>query len=254
MKYFIALFVFLFSTSAFAQDAAGLSQVSVAEQYLFRAANSERVQRGLPALQWNSKLYRAADYHAVQMANRESISHQYPGEPDVSARALQAGAHFSVISENVAMASTAVLIHSLWMNSPHHRDNLLDPQVDSVAIRVIRRNGELYAVEDFDRSVVDLSLHDQEQRVAALVQSAASLSVLPDSEDARRTCTMVSGYAGSRRPWFVMRFTASALDSLPQSLLDKLATGRYRTAAVGACPAVGTQNFTAYNIAVLLYP
>jgi hypothetical protein len=65
---------------------------------------------------------------------------------------------------------------------------------------------------------------------------------------------MESGYAGFRKPWFVMRFTASSLDSLPQSLLDKLATGRYRTASVGACPAVGTQNFTAYNIAVLLYP
>jgi hypothetical protein len=254
MKLFISLFALLLSASALAQDTASLSQVSVAEQYLFRAANSERVQRGLPALQWSDNLYRAADYHAVQMANRESISHQYPGEPDVSARALKAGAHFSVISENVAMASTAVLIHTLWMNSPHHRDNLLDPQVDTVAVRVIRRNGELYAVEDFDRTVVDLSLHDQEQRVAALLQSAAALSVLPSSDDARRTCSMESGYAGFRKPWFVMRFTASSLDSLPQSLLDKLATGRYRTASVGACPAVGTQNFTAYNIAVLLYP
>jgi len=65
---------------------------------------------------------------------------------------------------------------------------------------------------------------------------------------------MDSGYAGSRKPWFVMRFTSGDLSHLPQILTDKLATGRYRQAAVGACPATGTQNFSAYNIAVLLYP
>jgi hypothetical protein len=249
MKSLWIMSALLLSTAAVAQG-----QTSVAEQYLVAAANSERVQRGLPALRWDGKLYRAADYHAAQMASRESISHQYPGEPDVSARALQAGVRFSVISENVAMAPSAVQIHSLWMNSPHHRDNLLDPQVDSVAVRVLRRNGELYAVEDFDRSVANLSFEEQEQQIAALLQSTASLSILPSTEDARRTCAMDSGYAGSRKPWFVMRFTSGDLNHLPQVLMDKLATGRYHQAAVGACPATGTQSFSAYNIAVLLYP
>ena len=244
----------LLSTAAVAQSTSPQGQTSIAEQYLVAAANSERVQRGLPALHWDGNLYRAADYHAAQMARRESISHQYPGEPDVSARAQQAGVRFSVISENVAMAPSAVQIHSLWMNSPHHRDNLLDPQVDSVAVRVLRRNGELYAVEDFDRSVVNLSFEDQEQQIAALLQSTAALSILPSTADARRTCAMDSGYAGSRKPWFVMRFTAGNLNHLPQELTDKLVSGRYHQAAVGACPANGTQNFTAYNIAVLLYP
>ena len=254
MKHLWFASALLLSTAAVAQRAGPLVQTSIAEQYLVAAANSERVQRGLPALHWDGKLYRAADYHAAQMASRGSISHQYPGEPDVSARAQQAGVRFSVISENVAMAPSAVQIHSLWMNSPHHRDNLLDPQVDSVAVRVLRRNGELYAVEDFDRSVANLSIEEQEQQIAALLQSTAPLNILPSTEDARHTCAMDSGYAGSRKPWFVMRFTSGDLSHLPQILTDKLATGRYHQAAVGACPATGTQNFSAYNIAVLLYP
>ena len=45
-----------------------VAQRSLAEQYLFQAANSERQQRGLPALQWDEALYRAAVNHAIEMA------------------------------------------------------------------------------------------------------------------------------------------------------------------------------------------
>jgi hypothetical protein len=142
----------------------------------------------------------------------------------------------------------------MWMNSPHHRDNLLDRQVDHVAIRVVRRNGELYAVEDFEREVANLSLSDQEQRIAALVQRTAAIELLPTTTDVRRTCGMDSGYSGPRRPWFVMRFTTGDLNRLPDQLQHKLSSGQYHQAAVGACRASNAQGFTAYTIAVLLYP
>jgi hypothetical protein len=162
------------------------------------------------------------------MAAHSTISHQFAGEPELATRGATAGAHFSVIAENVAMAATAVEIHDMWMKSPHHRDNLLDTKVDSIAIHVVRRNGEL--------------------------QRTAAVTVLTAAEDARRTCALESGYVGPRKPWFVMRFTAGDLNHLPDTLQDKLASGRFHQAVVGACPATGTQNFAAYNIAVLLYP
>src|ERR1700761_2426580 len=84
---------------------------SVAEQYLFNAANAERAQRGLPLLLWNDALYRAARGHAREMASRASISPQYPGELELAARGRQAGFRFSSIAENVAQSSTAVRIH-----------------------------------------------------------------------------------------------------------------------------------------------
>jgi hypothetical protein len=142
----------------------------------------------------------------------------------------------------------------MWMHSPHHRDNILDATVDHVAIRVVRRNGELFAVEDFERQVADLSLGQQEQQVATLVANTARITILPTTADIRRTCAMESGYAGSHKPWFVMRFSGGQLDHLPDTLVDKLTSGRYHSAAVGACPATDAKNFTAYNVAVLLYP
>jgi hypothetical protein len=248
---FVAGVVLLFAWAAvpsYGQNA------SVAEQYLFQAANAERVQRGLPELRWDSALYRAARNHAQQMASRASISHQYPGEPELAERGKAAGAKFSVIAENVAEAPTAVRIHDAWMNSPGHRENLLDPRVDSVGISVLRRDGQLYAVQDFERTVAALSLDAQEQTVAQMVAAVGSIAILPTTEDARRTCELSTGWAGSRQPWFVMRYTSGDLSRIPDTLKSKIATGKFRQAAVGACAPAGDQPFSSYSIAVLLYP
>jgi hypothetical protein len=226
----------------------------VAEQYLFAAANAERTQRGLQPLRWDPVLYVAADRHAHEMAARASISHQYPGEPDLAERGRAVGARFSLIAENVAEAPTAVRIQDAWMNSPGHRANLLDAQVDTVAIRVLSRDGQLYAVEDFSRTVVRLTLDQQEQRVAALLQATAPITVLPTTDAARKTCSMETGYAGAQRPLFVMRYSSSDLATLPDALKNRLDAGKARNAVVGACETNGAQNFTAFNIAVLLYP
>lgn len=227
---------------------------SVAEQYLFSAANAERAQRGLQPLRWDETLYRAAQRHAGEMAARESISHQYPGELDLAERGHAAGAKFTVIAENVAEAWSAPEIHDAWMRSPDHRANLLDSRVNSVGISVLRRGGQLYAVEDFDRTVESLSFEQQESAIAELLQTEARLYLLPNAEDARRTCAMDSGYVGARKPWFVMRFTTASLDRLPNTLREKLATGKYHSAIVGACEARGSGSFTPYAIAVMLYP
>jgi hypothetical protein len=51
-----------------------------------------------------------------------------------------------------------------------------------------------------------------------------------------------------------MRYTASRLDQLPSQLESRISSGRYHQAVVGACVDNNTGPFTAYNIAVLLYP
>ncbi len=227
---------------------------SVAEQYLFSAANAERMERGLAPLRWDETLHRAAQRHAGEMAARQSISHQYPGEADLAERGRSAGARFTVISENVAEAWSAPVIHDAWMQSPDHRANLLDRRVNAVGISVYRRGEQLYAVEDFDRTVENLSYEEQEGAVARLLRDEAPVYMLPNVEDARATCAMENGYSGAKKPWFVMRFTAASLDRLPDTLRSKLSTGKYHSAAVGACDAKGSGPFTPYAIAVMLFP
>src|SRR5579871_1503819 len=124
------------------------------------------------------------------------------------------------------------------MNSDHHRANLLDPSIDAAGISVVQRGGEFYAVEDFARTARAVSIADQEAAIAALVRRQAPVAILNTSSDAssaRQTCAMGTGYAGARKPWFVMRFTSASLDRLPDELKSRLASGKYHQASVGAC-------------------
>jgi hypothetical protein len=230
---------------------------SVAEQYLLAAANQERAALGLPPVHRDPKLAAAALNHARAMAAHETISHQFAGEPELSARGAAAGLHFSVISENVGEAPSATQIHDMWMHSTGHRTNLLDPAVDAAGISVIARGGELYAVEDFAKTVDILSLADQEAAISLLIARPGTISLDASPEmvsAARETCTMPTGYAGPRKPYFVMRFTSNSLAVLPDQLTTRLQSGRYHQAAVGACSSPAKGTFTSYNIAVLLYP
>src|SRR5215472_3794817 len=60
------------------------------ERSLFDAVNRERRQQGLPALKWDDALAGAAHKHAVQMAEQNSLSHQFAGEASLPARVAQA--------------------------------------------------------------------------------------------------------------------------------------------------------------------
>jgi hypothetical protein len=229
---------------------------TVAEQYLLAAANQERATMGLQPLHRDARLASAAAGHAREMAAHATISHQFAGEAELTARAADAGVAFSVVSENVGEAPSAVLIHDMWMQSEHHRTNLLDPAVDAVGISVIARGAELYAVEDFAKTVRAVPIEQQESAIARLIaQPGTVVDAGPASTaGARQTCAMETGYAGARKPWFVMRFTSDSLTQLPDELKSRLASGRYHQAAVGACASGSAGPFTAYNFAVLLFP
>jgi len=229
------------------------NNLTVAEQYLLAAANEARANEGLPPLHLDSVLTEASAQHAREMANHNAISHQFDGEPELATRGANAGAHFSLISENVGEAPSSVIIHDLWMHSPGHRANLLDPNVDTIGIAIVTRDNQLYAVEDFASTVKILTLNQQERAVAGVIEQSG-MRVAETTDDARQTCSMSTGYAGSRQPWFIMRYTASSLNAIPSQLKSRLTSGKYHQAVVGACSTTRKSSFTAYNIAVLLYP
>jgi uncharacterized protein YkwD len=224
---------------------------------LLQLANRSRVQSGAAPLKWDAALAAAARQHCLRMAAEGlQLSHQYPGEPDVSERAKQAGARFSLIEENVAMAADPTAIHNAWLNSPHHRENLMNPDVDRVGIAVVAGRYGLYAVADYERAVPVLTQSEVEDSISGLLQ-ASGVNLLPDAAPARAACATDSGMPHSSsgpQPRFVMRWQGADLTRLPQDLVDRLASGMYRRAAVGSCPTQGHEGaFTAYRIAVLLY-
>lgn len=240
----ITIFIFV-STGAFAQEP-GPAQI------LFQAANRERAAIGLGLLKWDATLAAAAHGHAQRMAAQNTLSHQLTGEPDMLARAKQAGAHFSELAENVAEGPSAESIHEQWMHSPPHRANLLDPQLNSVGIAIAERGRILFAVEDFSLATQKLSVEQQEGIVEEKL-AASGLHLLKDRIDARRSCVLDNGYAGSHMPSFVLHYATPDIQTLPEMLEKRIQTGKYHSAVVGACPGDSKLGFSSYRIAVLLF-
>ena len=234
----------------FAPPAQG--QESGAARTLFESANQERAAHGLAPLKWSDALAAAARQHAQRMAAQNALSHQLPGEPSMVERATQAGVHFSSFAENVAEGPSAESIHRQWMKSPPHRANLLDAQLDSVGIAVAERSGILFAVEDFSLAVPALTLEEEEGIVGAKLRSRG-LRLVNDVADARRSCVLDNGYAGSREPSFILHYATADLQTLPDLLDQRIRTGKYHAAVVGACPSDAKVGLSLYRIAVLLY-
>lgn len=224
-----------------------------AARQLLELVNADRAQNGQAPLKWDPSLAQAAQAHAQLMAQQSELSHQYPGEPDLESRAGQAGAHFRTIEENVAMAASPQALEQEWMHSPPHRANILNGSMTSFGAGVVKRGAYYYGVEDFAATVANLGPQQIEQKIGQLLQQRG-LQNAGMTQDARQTCEMDHGSAGGSRPMFIMRWEGTDLTRLPDVLEQKISSGRYHKAAVGACDSGNpSQGFTTYKVAVLLY-
>jgi len=257
MKYFQRwLLIGVFFAAVFPQITCGQSQPGMAEQ-LLALANQARAQAGAAPLVWDAALAGAAMRHCQRMVVEGALSHRYPGELDLTERASAAGAHFSVIEENIAMGQYPDQIHEDWMRSQGHRENLMSREVNRVGIAVIAHGGNIYAVADYAQGVASLTPEQAEAQVAALV-GMSGIKVRSDVRDARRACAMERGLpeklSDGDTPTYVMRWQGADLGHLPQPLVDRLGSGQYHQAAIGSCePRNADSGFTMYRFAVLLY-
>ena len=133
-------------------SAYGATPVLRVERELFASVNQARRAQGLAPLRWDESLATAARRHAEVMAERGSAQHGFEGEPSLSARVKQAGARFSWLSENVTQGPTPGFIHSQFMKSPPHRANIVDTDMDSIGVGVVKQGGQFFAVEDFSQA------------------------------------------------------------------------------------------------------
>jgi Cysteine-rich secretory protein family len=243
----IFAFVFLFVHPCLARQ-----KMSDAEKLLFDSANRERASRELPLLKWDERLARAARKHAELMAEQNVLLHRLPGEADLPVRAREEGVSFSHITENIGMAVYANGFHDGWMHSPGHRANILDAASDSVGIAVVEGGEELFAVEDFARVVTLLSIEEQEKRIGKLI-AARGLRLLDVGKDARNSCVLDSEFTGISKPHYIAHYETPDISQLPEGLKKELQSGRYKAAAVGACPPKKSSGSAPFRIVVMLY-
>jgi hypothetical protein len=238
--------------TATAASGAAAHPARTPETMLLEAANRERAAAGLPPFHWDTSLATSARRHAELMAQRKTLSHQFPGESALQDRATHSGARFSVIAENVAEGPTVLGLHTQWMNSPPHRANILADDMNAVGIAIVQSGNMLFAVQDFAEAIPALNLEAQEMQVATLL-SSRGLRMVKETSDARKTCDMDRGFAGTR-PSSVLRYETTDLSRFPEDIDQKVQSRKYHSAAIGACDAGGSSGFTRFRIAILLFP
>lgn len=123
------LSVFFFALSArdfFEEESAGLRDLERLRSAMLERVNRNRRENRLPLLLENSRLDRAAQAHADDMARRSYYGHASPEGRRVSDRvAAQAYWHLAA-GENLASGQFSVEeVMDGWMKSPAHRENIL---------------------------------------------------------------------------------------------------------------------------------
>ena len=128
-----------------APSAAALPAVADATLCLL---NGERADRGLPPLAPNPKLTGAATAYAQDLVDGSYFSHTGRDGSDVRQRIERVGylprdAGW-LLGENLAWGTGALAtpgaIMQAWMNSPGHRDNILNPEYREIGIGVVTGN------------------------------------------------------------------------------------------------------------------
>ncbi len=235
-----------------------------AERRLLDMANRERAKAGLPPLQVDDGLAKAAREHGAAMASQRKLSHQLSGEPNLEHRlAANSKTHLDQSGENVAFAGSLDQAQDSLMRSPPHRANLLNAGYNVAGFSVVRSGSLLYVTQDFGHSLPSRS--DEEAEVLAAksvdrIRAQGRLTGLQrmDSKEAAATACAMAEADSLRAPApnarVVLRYTTSQPQSLPENASRIIESRSVTAFAVGACYARTPSYPTGvYWIALLFY-
>ena len=212
---------------------------------MLKLLNLERQHAGLSPLEWNDQLAKAAQAHSRKLAGHGDLSHQFPGEPELTERVSATGARFNALAENVAAAGDPEEAHLALMNSPGHRANILNPEYNAVGVAISWVKDDMYVTEDFARVI---PIYSEEQfRTAVLTafnrdRQSHRLRPIDSSSDRRLDRAACSDRVDPQAvlgtlPGATLAavFTASEPGQLPPPLEKAAADSSLRRMSIGVC-------------------
>jgi Cysteine-rich secretory protein family len=134
---------------------------SSSEQYMLDLINAERAKVGAKPLVFDDNLQVSSENHSQWMIASDNFSHQGANGSTPTQRMESAGYDFTggwASGENIAWSSRRLpdgdldevrLMHENLMNSPGHRENILNPAFEEIGIGV-----EIGNMQGWDAAVV----------------------------------------------------------------------------------------------------
>lgn len=137
---------------SFSPAAAGDGQLrarapSPQAQHLLQVVNQTRWENGqLPPLKWNAALALAALGHSQSMAQDDFFGHKGADLSSPWDRIDAAGyGNWYVLAENIASGyQTSADVVQAWLESPQHRENLLNPELREAGIGYVWEDGDRF--------------------------------------------------------------------------------------------------------------
>lgn len=117
----------------------------IIKQEVIDLTNAERTKIGLPVLRYNSLLETSAQGHAEDMIRRDYFDHTSPEGDEPVDRINKSGylipyyecncTKSYTVGENIADGQdSAAQVVQDWMDSLHHRENILNPEFTEIGI------------------------------------------------------------------------------------------------------------------------
>jgi uncharacterized protein YkwD len=125
------------------------------ERLISNLINSERRKKGLSELIWDERLANLARSYSRKMAKESFFSHYDRDGDSVIERTKDSNIiGWSKIGENLFLCEGYGTFDTLavrgWMNSPEHRQNILDRQFNSTGIGIAQsKGGKIYITQVF---------------------------------------------------------------------------------------------------------
>jgi uncharacterized protein YkwD len=137
-----------------------MDALQAVQQLALELVNRDRVAEGLPPMQVDSLLTRAAQNHAIDMLKRNYFNHYSP-EGITPKDRLAAMGGIGSPAENIVMRYNSRFRHiniqileefqDQWMHSPDHRRNLMNPRNEKFGygLAIDPTSGRTFAVQMF---------------------------------------------------------------------------------------------------------
>lgn len=199
---------------------------------LLEQTNAYRLENERPELQLNHRLTRAAQAKANDMTRRNYWSHNTPDGREPWLFIDETGYDYLKAGENLAygfLTSDETVIG--WMNSPTHRDNMLNPEFSEVGFGFAN-------AADFNNSgqqTIVVAMYAQPQALAQAAgpldnsarPSAAFTSDNQPLEPASQNISRIAAFTGGNAPWAVFA-VGLAVGAATSALLIKHGLGLRR--------------------------
>ncbi len=120
------------------------------ELQMLDLVNRDRAAENLPPLQWHSRAAAIARTHSRDMAVNNFFAHSSPSTGMARDRFFAARLMAAAVAENLARSSSIQEAQEKLLQSPSHRQNIMNPIFTHLGIGIVRtEKGELFITQNF---------------------------------------------------------------------------------------------------------